>query len=98
MNDICATFEEWYLGDGTYPPLYRGQKVNLSFYIVPTELKAVENGDSYFKQIKHSNYSFCGKVIRSYSDSDKQIIIVDTGDFKFYIEENNHEQSLDDVQ
>jgi hypothetical protein len=87
MTDICATFEEWYLGDGTYPPLHRGQKVNLSFYVLPTEIKVVENNSSHFKQIKHSNYSFCGLVIRNYLDSEKQIIIVDTGDFKFYIEQ-----------
>ena len=87
MNDICATFEEWYLGDGTYPPLRRGQKVNLSFYVLPKEIKIVEDSDNYFNQIKLSDYSFCGLVIRNYSDSDKQIIIVDTGDFKFYIEQ-----------
>ena len=87
MDTICATFEEWYLGDGTYPPLHKGQKVNLSFYIAPGEKVHHSDGQYLFEQIKHSDYKFSGKVIRNYPESDKQIIIIDVGNFKFYIEE-----------
>jgi hypothetical protein len=87
MDTICATFEEWYLGDGNYPPLHKGQKVNLSFYIAPAE-KTLHSDEQYlFEQIKYSDYKFSGKIIRNYHKSDKQIIIVDVGHFKFYIEE-----------
>lgn len=86
MDTLCATFEEWYLGDGTYPPLHRGQKVNLSFYIHPADKTITPNEDYLFEQVKHSDYRFCGKMIRNYTDADRQIIIVDVGDFKFYIE------------
>jgi len=89
MNNICVTFEEWHLGDGNYPPLHRGQKVNFSFYISLTNKQILENGECYFKQNRYSDYSFCGKVIRTYqSVDDGQIIIVDTGNFKFYIEDS----------
>lgn len=87
MDTLCATFEEWYLGDGTYPPLFKGQKVNLSFYIASRDKSIHSTGQYLFEQIKYSDYKFCGKVIRNYVDKDKQIIIVDVGNFKFYIEE-----------
>jgi hypothetical protein len=76
-----------YLGDGTYPPLHRGEKVNLSFYINPAGKIITPSGDYLFEQVKHSDYRFCGKVIRNYTDPHKQIIIIDVGNFKFYIEE-----------
>ena len=89
METLCATFEEWYLGDGTYPPLHKGQKVNLSFCINSAEKSIVRDENYRFEQIKHSDYKFCGKVIRHYSDPHKQIMIIDAGEFKFYIEEHN---------
>jgi hypothetical protein len=88
MNDLCVTFEEWHLGDGNYPPLHRGQKVNFSFYISLTDKKVSDSAECYFRKVKHSDYTFCGEVIRNYnSDHESQIIIVDTGIFKFYIED-----------
>jgi len=86
MTDLCVIFEEWYLGDGTYPPLSRGEKVNLSFYIPTNDFKISDNHESYFIQIKDSDYSFSGQVIRNYKENDGQLIIVDTGRFKFYME------------
>jgi hypothetical protein len=87
MDTLCATFEEWYLGDGTYPPLHKGEKVNLSFYVNPADKTIKPKGDYLFEQVKNSDYRFCGKVIRNYTDLNKQIIIVDVGNFKFYLEE-----------
>lgn len=86
MTDLCVTFEEWYLGDGTYPPLHRGQKVNLSFYVSTKDLKASDNQITHFRQLNNSDYSFCGQVIRNYQDNDDQLIIIDTSTIKFYIE------------
>ena len=86
MTDLCVTFEEWYLGDGTYPPLHCGEKVNLSFYISTNDLKISDKQEFHLKQIKDSNYSFIGQVIRNYKKNEVQLIIVDTGSLKFYIE------------
>jgi hypothetical protein len=87
MIKICATFEEWYLGDGTYPPLTKGQKVNLSFYVNPTELQLSTRTDFEFKQNQYSDYSYCGRVIKTYeSEENSEINIVDCGQFRFYIE------------
>jgi len=80
-------FEEWHLGDGNYPPLYKGQKVNLSFHIHPDNKQINANEEYYFNPIVDSNYTFSGKVIRNYINNEKQIIIIDTGSFKFYLEE-----------
>jgi hypothetical protein len=83
---LCVTFEEWYLGDGTYPLFHCGEKVNLSFYIPTNDFKIADMQESYFKQIKDSDYSFSGQVIRNYKENDGQLIIIDTGTFKFYME------------
>lgn len=94
MTDLCVTFEEWYLGDGTYPPLHRGEKVNLSFYIPTNDYRVAETQESYFTQVKDSVYSFGGQVIRNYKESDGQLIIVDTGTLKFYMEIPGNKLSL----
>jgi hypothetical protein len=86
MTNLCVTFEEWYLGDGTYPPLHRGEKVNLSFYISATDLNLTDNNSSYLKQIRDSDYSFSAQIIRNYENGDRQLVILDTGELKFYIE------------
>ncbi|WP_324677868.1 hypothetical protein [Hymenobacter sp. GOD-10R] len=80
------TFERWYLGDGTYPPLHNGQKVNLSFYVSTNDLKIDNTQLCYFKQLYNSDYSFCGQIIRNYQDEDSQLVIIDTSTVKFYIE------------
>ena len=86
MEDLCVTFEEWYIGDGTYPPLRKGQNVNLSFYIQPYEKAFTNNKNLFFRKIKNSNYEFSGQIIRDYYDNDNRVIIVDVSDFRFYIE------------
>lgn len=93
MDKICATFEEWYLEDGTYPPLYEGQKVNLSFYMLPLRIEPSRKERFYLTQKKHSDYFFSGKIIRVYTDADRGILIVDTGRYSFYIESKDHKLS-----
>jgi hypothetical protein len=87
MIKICATFEEWFLGDGTYPPLTQGQKVNLSFYINPTELRSTNRTDFEFKQDRYSDYTYCGRVLKTYQTRENsEISVVDCGQFTFCIE------------
>ncbi len=84
MANLCAIFEEWYMDNENYPPLRFGQKVNLSFYILAANPILSEEGECYLNQIKLSEYSFCGKIIRQYQNN--ELIVVDTGALKFYIE------------
>lgn len=86
MEKICVTFEEWYIGDGTYPPLTKGQNVNLAFYIQPYEKTFTTNSTYLLKQLKNSDYEFSGKIIRDFQDSDNRVIVVDTQKLLFYIE------------
>jgi len=86
MEKICVTFEEWYIGDGTYPPLTKGQNVNLAFYIQPYDKTFTTNSTYLLKQLKKSDYEFSGKIIRDFQDSDKRVIVVDTQKLLFYIE------------
>jgi len=82
MLSICSTFEEWYIEDGNYPPLNKGDKVNLSFYMQIKNIEIIEDEIYNFNKIKYSEYKFSGKVIYNYDN----IIIIDTNNFMFYIE------------
>jgi hypothetical protein len=82
MISLCATFEDWLIIDGDYPPLAKGQKVNFSFKIFQKDYEIVEKELYIFDKIKHSEYSFSGKIIYKCDN----IIVVDTLSFKFYIE------------
>ena len=86
MENICVTFEEWYIGDGTYPPLRKGQNVNLAFYIQPYEKSYTTNSNYLLRPLKNSDYEFGGKIIRDFQDSDNHIIVVDTKNYRLYIE------------
>lgn len=86
MENLCVTFEEWYLGDGTYPPLTKGQNVNLAFYIQPYEKTFVTSSKYLLRQLKNSDYEFSGKIIRDFQDSDNRVIVVETKQLLFYIE------------
>ena len=82
MISLCAVFEEWYIPDGGYPPLKKGQKVNLSFKMFYHDYEITGEELYVFEQIKNAEYNFSGRIIYKYSD----IIVVDTLAFKFYIE------------
>lgn len=86
MENICVTFEEWYIGDGTYPPLTKGQNVNLTFYIQPYAKTFTTNSNYLLKQLKNSDYEFSGEIIHDFKDSDNRLIVVDTKKLLFYIE------------
>lgn len=86
MKKLCATFEEWYLGDGTYPYLSNGEKVNLSFCFNAYTLEPSIKEELLLLQVSHSDYIFSGKVIRDYVLEGNPLIVIDTGDFKFYVE------------
>lgn len=84
---LTAIFEIWHLGDGNYPPLHRGQLVNLSFEFLPYSLsKSIAPKASKFQQIKDAEYSFAGTVLKVYDDSpNSKVVVVQAEDFRFYI-------------
>lgn len=84
---LTAVFETWHIGDGNYPPLRKGQLVNLSFELEPHSLsKSTSLNDSKFEQIKDAEYSFAGTVLRIYPDPPSSpIVVVQAGDFHFYM-------------
>ena len=74
---LTAVFETWHIGDGNYPPLRKGQLVNLSFELEPHSLsKSTSLNDSKFAQIKDAEYSFVGTVLRIYPDPPSSPIVV----------------------
>ena len=83
MLSICSTFEEWYIEDGNYPPLNKGDKVNLSFSMQIKNIEIIEDEIYNFNKIKYSEYEFSGKVIYNYDN----ILIIDTNNFMFYSDE-----------
>jgi len=62
MISLCAVFEDWYIFDGGYPPLKKGQKVNLSFKMFYRDYEITGEGLYVFEQIKNGEYNFAGKM------------------------------------
>ena len=85
--EIFAAFETWHLGDGNYPPLRKGQLVNLSFEIEPDVLTpADENAPQRFHHLGQAEYQFTGVVLRVYrDDSSDRIVVIEADQFRFYI-------------
>ena len=84
---IKAIFENWHIGDGNYPPLSKGEKVNLCFciedYIIDT---FKTESEFYFNNSDKNKYDFAGTIIKMYSDPPNSLLVINSGDFKFYIE------------
>jgi hypothetical protein len=86
--ELFAVFETWHLGDGNYPPLAKGQVVNLSFEIEPDELELVESAARpEFHHLGEARYRFTGSVLRIYGEknSGARIVVVETERFRFYM-------------
>jgi hypothetical protein len=86
MENICATFETWYIGEGTNSPFHKGQKVNLSFYVKPEKIRKSVKKEFYLQQTKYSDYLFCGEVICRYTEKNLSLLVINTGYYKFFIE------------
>lgn len=84
---MTAIFEAWHFGDGNYPPLVKGQLVNLSFEVEPDVLSKFSSPkDGKFEQIKDAEYGFEGTVLKIYHDAPgSPLVIVQAGHFKFYM-------------
>ena len=84
---ITAVFENWHIGDGNYPPLHRGQLVNLSFEFEPGTLaKASLKMAKEFTHVGNAEYRFCGDVLNTYRrELGPEIIIIEADSFRFYI-------------
>jgi hypothetical protein len=84
---LTTIFETWHIPDGNYPPLHKGQLVNLFFELEADVLtKSSSLKDGKFEPIKDAEYSFAGKVLKVYGDSSSDLIVViQAGDFRFYI-------------
>jgi hypothetical protein len=84
---LTAVFETWHIGDGNYPPLYKGRLVNLSFELEPYSLAKLSSSEpTRFEQVKDAEYSFAGTVLRVYSDPPTdQLVVIQAGEFRFYI-------------
>ncbi|MDH3974549.1 MAG: hypothetical protein OEV42_09765 [Deltaproteobacteria bacterium] len=82
-----AIFESWHIGDGNYPPLKTGDKVNLSFELEERGIKTITETNEYFMRSQgNADYEFSGIVLRNYGqENNEYILVVDTGGFKFYI-------------
>jgi hypothetical protein len=84
---LTAIFESWHIGDGNYPPLRRGQQVNLSFEVDPSAIDPAVSGEvDSFIHLGDGEYEFTGTILRIYSDdSDTPVVVVGCGDFHFYM-------------
>ena len=84
---LSAIFESWHIGDGNYPPLHKGQLVNLSFEVEPRTIEEASlNAPHSFEHLGDGEYRFCGDVIRVYGGVDRDtVVIFEAGEFRFYV-------------
>jgi hypothetical protein len=82
---LTAIFEEWYIGDGNYPPLRKQQLVNVAFEMHPQEMSAVAGDSTILHNVGNAEYEFAGLVLRHYRDAEEPILLVEADGFRFYI-------------
>jgi hypothetical protein len=87
LMNLTAVFESWHIGDGNYPPLSKGELVNLSFELEPRKMEEASLGVAEsFEHLGKGEYRFCGTAVNVYeSADDPAITIIKIGDFRFYI-------------
>lgn len=69
--ELTAIFESLFIGDGTYPPLHKGQLVNLSFEITPKRItETFKDTPERFNHLGSGEYSFCGEILKTYPNAD----------------------------
>jgi hypothetical protein len=83
---LTAIFEDWLLGDGCYPPLHRGQFVNLAFMIEPTVARRERVGAADFETREDATCRMRGIVTWAYSTRSTPIVVLEAGDFRCYVE------------
>lgn len=85
--DLTAVFESWHIGDGNYPPLYRGQLVRLSFQLEPARLTVDATGTaSCLLHVGNAEYRGTGRVLRRYNHEGKILAVIEADDLRFYVD------------
>ena len=87
MVKLTAVFESWHIADGNYPPLRRGQHVNLSFEVEPSVIDRLPSSEpDSFVHLGGGEYEFAGTVLRIYSDDvSDPVVVVSCGELRFYM-------------
>jgi hypothetical protein len=86
---LTAIFALWHLGDGNYPPFRKGQLVNLSFQLFPTNIEKSDSVVSeYFEHLGDGVYRFAGRVLKSYGNEEYPFIVVQANGFRFYVDDD----------
>ena len=86
VMQLTAIFEGWLLSDGSYPPLHRGQLVNLAFELRPTALHRRLPGSDRFESMSDAACRLHGTVRRVYSDEDPPVAVLEAEGFRCYLE------------
>jgi hypothetical protein len=83
---LSALFESWHVPDGNYPPLTKGDLVNLSFEVQQVEFHRVDHEPCRFENSDDGTCSFVAEVVRHYPSGDgPSIAVMDAGIFRFYV-------------
>jgi len=87
LMNLTAVFESWHIGDGNYPPLSKGEFVNLSFELEPRKMEEVKlSAPEGFDHLGRGEYRCCGTVLKVYPGEGRgTVVIIKTGDFSFYL-------------
>ena len=85
---LTVTFETWLIGDGVYPPLARGQLVNIALQLQTSEIRRASQTVALgWEPLEEAKYRIVAEVLGVFcGDRDEPTVALDTGGFRMYVE------------
>jgi hypothetical protein len=85
---LTVVFETWLLGDGVYPPLARGQFVNIALQLQASEIRqASRSVPLCWESLDEAKYRVVAEVLVVFrGDRNEPTVALDAGGLRMYVE------------
>jgi hypothetical protein len=85
---LTVVFETWLLGDGVYPPLARGQFVNIALQLQASEIRqASRTVPLCWESLDEAKYRVVAEVLEIFrGDRNEPTVALDAGGLRMYVE------------
>lgn len=86
---LTVAFETWLIGDGVYPPLARGQFVNIALQLQVSEIRrSSQTVPLCWESLEDAKYRVVAEVIGMFpGDRDEPTAALDAGGLRMYVED-----------
>lgn len=86
---LTVTFETWLIGDGVYPPLGRGQFVNIALQLQTREIRRGSRTAALcWQPLEEAKYCVVAEVLGVFrGDRDEPTVALDAGGLRMYVED-----------